>query len=103
MLGDKRDLPHLIEANGCSLTDGLHAMAVVGLGLAWLPLAIVGNDLQSKKLVRAGGHEHDIALEINLVRRKESLGTNAEMLWSRLQQSLDAQTQASSVIALDSR
>ncbi|MNP84987.1 hypothetical protein D3C76_1845300 [compost metagenome] len=35
-------------------------------------------------MVRAGNTEFDIALEINIYRRKEKLGANAEILWDNL-------------------
>jgi DNA-binding transcriptional LysR family regulator len=89
MLDANTDLPSLIKVHASSLTDGLYSMAAIGLGVAWLPLEMVFDDLERKKLVRAGGREHDIALEIYLVRRKESLGINAEILWANLHERMN--------------
>ncbi|OOG85686.1 hypothetical protein B0E42_12845 [Pseudomonas sp. A25(2017)] len=77
-------LPVLRKIHDSSLADGLRSMAIAGLGVAWLPLEIVRNDLERKDLVRAGNTEFDIALEINIYRRKEKLGANAEILWDNL-------------------
>lgn len=84
MLSSQPGLPTLNKIHDCSLADGLRSMAIIGLGVAWLPLEIVRKDLDSKKLVRAGGVELDIALDINIIRRKETLGANAESLWANL-------------------
>ncbi len=84
MLKFNPDLPALRKTHDCSLADGLRSMAITGLGVAWLPLEIVRNDIERKDLVRAGNKESDIELDINIYRRKETLGANAEILWDHL-------------------
>jgi LysR family transcriptional regulator, hypochlorite-specific transcription factor HypT len=84
MLKINTNLPALRKIHDSSLADGLRSMAITGLGVAWLPLEIVRNDLERKDLVRAGDPAFDIALEINIYRRKEKLGANAEILWDNL-------------------
>lgn len=84
MLKGNPNLSALRKIHDCSLADGLRSMAITGLGVAWLPLEIIRSDLERKDLVRAGNTESDIALEINIYRRKEKLGANAEILWDNL-------------------
>ncbi len=67
-----------------SLTDGLRCMAQAGLGLAWLPHTLVRDDLQARRLVRAGDARHDVALRYLLLRRRAPLATQAERLWTYL-------------------
>ncbi len=64
-----------------SLTDGLRCMALAKLGLAWLPLALVRDDLQARRLVRAGDAGYDVPLHYLLLRRRGALAQQAERLW----------------------
>jgi DNA-binding transcriptional LysR family regulator len=43
-------------------------MAVAGRGIAWLPLTLIQADLGNRRLVRAGGQEWDIGVEIRAYR-----------------------------------
>ncbi|WP_045484039.1 LysR family transcriptional regulator [Pseudomonas sp. StFLB209] len=79
-----KNLPVLTAIHDSSLADGLHSMALMGLGVAWLPWAIVIQDMERKRLVRAGGEEHDITLSIELIRLKQPLETQAEKFWQHL-------------------
>lgn len=60
----------------------LQAMARDGRGLAWLPLSLVEPDLQTGALVRAGGPEWDIAVDIRLLRPRARQSPAAEAFWS---------------------
>jgi DNA-binding transcriptional LysR family regulator len=83
-LRHRHDLPRLLRHHDSSLAEGLTAMALVGLGIAWLPLGCVWNDLERGHLVRAGDDAFDISLEIHLLRRHSALGTRAQALWNAL-------------------
>ncbi|AYD66169.1 LysR family transcriptional regulator [Achromobacter sp. B7] len=60
----------------------LRSMAIQGRGIAWLPDMLVHEDLQDGKLVRAGGPEWDIPLEICLFRQPSDMAPVAENLWA---------------------
>lgn len=74
----------LQQNHSASLTDGLRFMALSSLGVAWLPQALVRDDLDAKRLVRAGGQELDVPLRFTLVRRRALLAAQAERLWGYL-------------------
>ena len=59
----------------------LRTMALDGRGLAWLPATLVADDLALGRLVRAGGDDWDVPLEIHLYRGREPLGRTAEAFW----------------------
>ncbi|CAM3349937.1 LysR family transcriptional regulator [Bordetella flabilis] len=59
----------------------LRSMAVQGRGIAWLPDMLVHDDLAQGRLVRAGGAEWDIPLEICLFRQPSEMAQVAENLW----------------------
>ncbi|MCY1248622.1 HTH-type transcriptional regulator YjiE [compost metagenome] len=60
----------------------LRSMVVQGRGIAWLPNMLVHDDLEAGRLVRAGGEEWDIPLEICLFRQPNDMAPVAEKLWS---------------------
>ncbi len=55
-----------------SLGPTLRAMAIEGFGVAWIPNAIVKDDLASGRLVRAAEPEDDIRVDIRIYRCKNS-------------------------------
>ncbi len=59
----------------------LARMARDGKGLAWLPLSIVGDDLEQGALVRVGGTRWDISVDIRLYRPRARQSDSAEALW----------------------
>lgn len=59
----------------------LRSMAMQGRGIAWLPGMLVQDDLQQGVLIRAGGVEWDIPLEICLFRQPTEMAPVAESLW----------------------
>ncbi|OZI42031.1 LysR family transcriptional regulator [Bordetella genomosp. 5] len=63
----------------------LRSMAVQGRGVAWLPAMLVQDDLDAGRLVRAGGPEWDIPLEICLYRQPFDMAQVAERLWALAQ------------------
>ncbi|MEZ2298317.1 LysR family transcriptional regulator [Variovorax sp. RCC_210] len=74
----------LRQDHGASLADGLRFMALSGLGVAWLPHALVREDMHAGRLVRAGEAAFDVALRFTLLRRPDALATQAERLWRYL-------------------
>lgn len=69
-----------------SLGPTLRAMAIEGFGLAWIPNAIVENDLANGHLVRAAEPEDDIRVEITIYRRKSTSESKLEDFWQALVQ-----------------
>ncbi|WP_082629130.1 LysR family transcriptional regulator [Pseudomonas sp. TTU2014-080ASC] len=74
-------IPTLKPSHSHSMADGIRTLALSGLGLAWLPLSCVRQDLELKRLVRAGRSEFDIPLDIRLVCSPGKMGTSAEAFW----------------------
>ncbi|HEV7326524.1 MAG TPA: LysR substrate-binding domain-containing protein [Bosea sp. (in: a-proteobacteria)] len=64
-----------------SFTEGLKALAAAGHGCAWLPLRSVQKELETGQLVRAGGSEWDVALQIRLFRNGDGLRRGADAVW----------------------
>jgi DNA-binding transcriptional LysR family regulator len=59
---------HLMKRYENSFAEALKAMAVEGLGIAWLPHQSIVQELASGRLVRAGPSSWDLHLEIRLYR-----------------------------------
>tara|TARA_R100000935_G_C2840985_1_gene170967 strand:- start:5322 stop:6209 length:888 start_codon:yes stop_codon:yes gene_type:complete len=66
------------------LASVLTAMARSDRGVAWTALSLVKDDLDSGRLVRAGGPEHETPIEIRLWRPKARQAPAAEQLWSKV-------------------
>jgi DNA-binding transcriptional LysR family regulator len=62
----------------------LRRMAVGGRGLAWLPLSLVGGDIERGELVEAGA-DWRIAVDIRLFRPRARLNPAAEAFWALLE------------------
>lgn len=63
----------------------LRAMALEGRGVAWLPMALVAEDLQAGRLADAGGGAHRVPVEIRLYRQRAAMAQVAESLWRLVQ------------------
>lgn len=59
----------------------LTGMAKDGMGLAWLPLSIVADELERGTLVRAGDSRWDIAVHVRLYRPRARQSGSAEAFW----------------------
>jgi DNA-binding transcriptional LysR family regulator len=57
-------------------------MAREGRGITWAPRSLVQRELQSGRLLRAGGEEWDIAISICLFRSRSRLTNAAESFWN---------------------
>lgn len=60
---------------------GVHAMAVAGMGMAWLPESTTVDQRATGTLVRAGDPSLDIPLDVVAVRRDTKLPPAIEGLW----------------------
>ena len=76
----------LMRHHQSSLADGLRAMAISRMGMAWLPQSMVRNELLTRRLVRAGTPQFDINLNVLIMRRQDRLGEKAEAFWREIQQ-----------------
>lgn len=63
------------------LASVLRTMALDGRGLAWLPATLIGEDLESGRLVVAADEAARIELEIRLHRDRGPLGPAGEAFW----------------------
>lgn len=76
----EKPLPlQVIYENGMSIN--LKAMAMSGVGVAWLPLSLVKAELANGSLVRAGSPFWDMVLDIHLYRQPVLRNRQAEHLW----------------------
>jgi DNA-binding transcriptional LysR family regulator len=60
-------------------------MTLSRMGMAWLPESMVINELLTRRLVRAGDVQFDIALQVLIMRKQESFGERSEAFWSAIQ------------------
>lgn len=73
---------HLRGVYENSMAEGLKAMALAGHGLAWLPESSIAPLLESRRLVRSGGPEWDVPLEVRLYHASESARAPVARVWS---------------------
>jgi len=89
--GDR--LPGLNAVFSAHLAATLLGMACEGRGIAWLPATLAASDVEQGRIVRAGGPEWDIPVEIRVFRAAARQNPAAEAFWRRLKdQSGNAQT-----------
>jgi DNA-binding transcriptional LysR family regulator len=74
-------LTHIYESD---LAELLKTMALAGHGLAWLPESSIARELAEGKLVRAGGDEWTVTLEIRLFRAYANTSPGLNALWEFL-------------------
>jgi len=60
----------------------LKSMASDGRGLAWLPESQIAEELAGGQLMRAGGTEWDLEVEITIFRPRDRLPEAAEAFWT---------------------
>ncbi|MBE9637963.1 LysR family transcriptional regulator [Salipiger mangrovisoli] len=68
LLREKLVAMNVVAANAMSV--GLHSLALVGAGLAWIPESLVAEDLRSGRLVLAGKQDWILEAEIAMYRKK---------------------------------
>ena len=84
---DRLHAPNVLTAH---LASVLRTMVLDGRGLAWLPLLLVGDDIESGRLVMAAPETWSIDLEIRLYRDRAALGNAAEAFWLAAQATVAA-------------
>lgn len=77
-----------VAAHLVAQTENLYAPSIkeliqLGYGMSWLPERSVARELDEGTLVRAGGREWDVALELRLYRHQKPHG-EVDQLWSTL-------------------
>jgi DNA-binding transcriptional LysR family regulator len=67
-----------------STAEGLKAMAIEGWGLTWAPESLVSEDLAKGRLVRAGGADWDLEVEIRIYRSTTNRRRIVERAWAAI-------------------
>lgn len=67
-----------------AMAEGLKGMALQGVGMAWIPDFCIRTEIEAGRLVRAGGEEWDIPLEVRLYRCSLVHKPGAEKLWKQM-------------------
>jgi LysR family transcriptional regulator, hypochlorite-specific transcription factor HypT len=62
--------------------ESLHEQALQGVGLAWLPHGLVGDDLRSGRLVAADPQGHAVRFEIRLYRNRSPRNELVQRIWA---------------------
>ena len=73
---------HLHVVTESDFAESLHEQALQGVGLAWLPRALVAEDLKSGRLVLAGPHDEAIRFEIRLYRPRQARSPHLQKIWA---------------------
>ena len=70
-----------------ALVEALRATALEGLGVAWLPASLIADDLNHKRLVRAGPASLDVPLRVRIHAERSLLSGRLQRFWdcARLQ------------------
>lgn len=77
-----------------SLVEALRAHALTGLGVAWLPGSVVADDLNAKRLLRAGPDTLDVPLRVKLYADRALASGRLARLWRAAQAAADAEPAA---------
>ena len=64
-----------------ALVEALRATALAGLGVAWLPGSLIADDLNLKRLVRAGPVSLDVPLRVRVFAERSLLAGRLRVLW----------------------
>ncbi|MFC7704431.1 LysR family transcriptional regulator [Plastorhodobacter daqingensis] len=75
--------PRIQKVRDNSMAAVIHSLVRQGHGMCWLPHMMIGDDLQSGALVRAGGPEFDLRTEIRLY-RSHNMSRYAQSFWARV-------------------
>lgn len=82
--GDR--LPGLTPVFSAHLAATLLGMACEGRGIAWLPATLAALDVEQGRIVRAGGPEWDVPVEVRVFRSAARQNPAAETFWRRLRE-----------------
>lgn len=67
-----------------AMAEGLKGMVMQGMGTAWIPDFCIRQELKDGRLVRAGGEQWDVPLEIRLYRCSLVHKPGVEKLWRQM-------------------
>ncbi|TLF53332.1 LysR family transcriptional regulator [Halomonas urmiana] len=67
-----------------AMAEGLKGMVMQGMGMAWIPDFCIRQELKDSRLVRAGGEQWDVPLEIRLYRCSLVHKPGVEKLWRQM-------------------
>jgi LysR family transcriptional regulator, hypochlorite-specific transcription factor HypT len=73
---------HLRTVIESDFAESLHEQALQGVGMAWLPRALVAGDLKSGRLVLAGPPDEAIRFEIRLYRPCQARSPHLQKIWT---------------------
>lgn len=79
LLREKLVAVNVVASNAMSV--GLHSLAVVGSGVAWIPESLAAEDIRTGRLVLAGKNEWIIDTEIAMYRKKGNHRSIIEQIW----------------------
>jgi LysR family transcriptional regulator, hypochlorite-specific transcription factor HypT len=72
---------HLNLITESDFAESLHEQVLMGAGLAWLPRALVAEDLKAGRLVMAGSHDEPVRYDIRLYRATQSRSPHLQEVW----------------------
>ncbi|SEK25966.1 LysR substrate-binding domain-containing protein [Halomonas daqiaonensis] len=67
-----------------AMAEGLKGMVMQGMGVAWIPDFCIRQELKDGRVVRAGGEQWDVPLEIRLYRCSLVHKPGVEKLWRQM-------------------
>lgn len=73
---------HLQVITESDFAESLHEQALQGVGVAWLPRALVSEDLKAGKLVLAGPQSDAIGFEVRLYRPRQARSPHLQKIWA---------------------
>lgn len=76
---------HLHTVTESDFAESLHEQALQGVGMAWLPRGLVGNDLRDGRLVLADARQAPIRFEIRLYRPRQPRNELVQRIWAASQ------------------
>lgn len=80
-LGRSGNDMHLHVVTESDFAESLHEQALQGVGVAWLPRALVASDLKAKRLVPAQKQAAGIRFEIRMYRPRNPRNALADGIW----------------------
>ncbi len=72
---------HLNVITESDFAESLHEQALQGAGMAWLPLALVAEDLRAGRLVLADPHAEPIRFEVRLYQPRQARPPHLQKIW----------------------
>lgn len=73
---------HLHMVTESDFAESLHEQALQGAGMAWLPHALVAEDLKAGRLVLADNQQEPIRFEVRLYRPRQVRSPHLQKIWT---------------------